>query len=65
MTKQERSEYNSNYYIKHKRKLQKAKKIRYRTDKSYRESIKAASIERQRKLNKKETKHARKEKKSS
>ena len=65
MTKEERKEYNAQYYTRYKKRLQKAKKIRYRTDKSYRESIKAASIERQRKLNKKETKHVRKEKKSS
>ena len=52
MTKDERREYNSKYYIRHKKKLQKAKKIRYRTDKSYRESVKAAALERQRRINK-------------
>lgn len=45
-------EYNSNYYIRNKKRIQKERKIRYRTDVAYREDLKRRVRENNLKKNK-------------
>lgn len=52
MTKKERKKYNATYYKKNKKRLQKYRAMKYRTDAHYRDSVKKAAAERQHKLHK-------------